>query len=85
VNVSIGGTVVQSTRTAADNAVNGAFNAFKPVPAGSTTIKVMDANTDSVLVSSSTINLGSGNPYTIWITGTKAQNNLSITVLPAQY
>jgi len=85
VNVTIGGSVVQTTRTPADNAVNGAFNAFQPVPAGSTTIKVTDANTDSVLVTSGTINLGSGNPYTIWITGTKALKNLTLTVLPAQY
>jgi hypothetical protein len=85
VNVTIGGSVVQSNRTPADNAVLSQFNAFQPIAAGGTVIKVTDAKTDSVLVVSGTINMGSGNPYTIWITGTRAQNNLSINVLPAQY
>ena len=85
VNFYIGSTLVQSSRTPADNTVNNQLNAFNSIPAGPTVLTVKDATTDSVMVSSATLSLASGTPYTIWITGTKAQNNLSINVLQAQY
>jgi len=85
VNFYIGGTLVQSNRTPADNAGNNSLNAFNAVAAGPIVLSVKDATTDSVLVTSPSLNMASGTPYTIWITGTKAQNNLSINVLQAQY
>ena len=85
VNFYIGSVLVQSNRTPADNTVNNQLNAFNAVAAGPTILSVRDATTDSVLVTSPSLTLASGTPYTIWITGTKAQNNLSINVLQAQY
>jgi len=85
VNLYIGSTLSQSNRTPADNAVNNQLNAFNAIAAGPTVLSVRDATTDSVLVTSPSLTLASGTPYTIWITGTKAQNNLSISVLQAQY
>ena len=60
-------------------------NTFLAVASGPTVLSVKDATTDSVLVTSPSLTLASGNPYTIWITGTKALNNLTINVLQAQY
>ena len=85
VNLYIGSTLSQSNRTPADNAVNNQLNAFNAIAAGPTVLSVRDATTDSVLVTSPSITLAPGTPYTIWITGTKAQNNSSISVLQAQY
>jgi hypothetical protein len=85
VNFYISGTLAQSNRTPADNAVNNQLNTFTAFASGPTVLTVKNASTDSVLVSSPGLTLNSGTPYTIWITGTKAQNNLSINVLQAQY
>ena len=85
VNFYLGSTLVQSNRTPADNAGNNSLNAFTAVASGPTVLSVKDATTDSVLVTSPSVTLASGTPYTIWITGTKAQNNLSINVLQAQF
>jgi hypothetical protein len=85
VNFYIGSVLVQSNRTPADNTINNQLNTFNAVAAGPTVLTIKDANTDSVLVTSPSLTLASGTPYTIWITGTKAQNNLSISVLQAQY
>ena len=85
VNFYIGGTLAQSNRTPADNAGNNQLNTFSAFASGPAVLTVRDANTDSVLVTSPSLNLLPGTPYTIWITGTKAQNNLSINLLQAQY
>jgi len=85
VNFYIGGNLAQANRTPADNAVSTSLNSFNAIASGSIVLSVKDATTDSVLVTSPSLTLTSGTPYTVWITGTKAQNNLSINVLPAQF
>ncbi|HEY4107804.1 DUF4397 domain-containing protein [Puia sp.] len=85
VNVYFNGTKMEFNRTSADNAISSGLNAFQPIQPGSYVVAVKDARTDSLIVQSPGINMMSGNPFTIWVTGTKAQNNLSINVFQAQY
>lgn len=85
VNFYIGGNLAQANRTPADNAVSNSLNNFNAIAAGPVVLSVKDATTDSVLVTSPSLTLASGTPYTVWITGTKVQKNLSISVLQAQY
>lgn len=81
VNLYFNGTIAQSARTPASNLAN---NGFQPIQAGTYTISVRDAYTDSALVTSQSVNLMGGYPFTIWITGTTLQKNLAINVLQAQ-
>jgi len=85
VNLYFDGGLMQQNRTPADNALNTNLDAFQQTQAGSYTVTVKDATTDSVVAKSNPLTFASGYPYTIWVTGTKAQNNLSINVLQAQY
>lgn len=85
VNLYFSGGLMQQNRTPADNALNTNLNSFSQTQAGSYTLTVKDATTDSVIAKSNPLNFNAGYPYTIWVTGTKAQNNLSINVLQAQY
>ena len=85
VNLYFNGNLAVSNRTPADNAINSLYNAFIPIQSGNYVVSVKDANTDSLLIQANALQMTSGSPYTVWITGTKSQNNLAINILPAQY
>jgi hypothetical protein len=85
VNVYLNGVLSQSSRHPADNATSDLLNQFQPVQAGAYVVKVTDAKNDSLIVQTGTVNLLSGNPYTIWVTGVPSQKNMSINVFQAQF
>jgi len=79
--------IAQQSRTTADNFNNSLLNAFQQVNAGTYTLTLKSAGTDSVIVSTGNITLALGGAYTIFLSGVDGSttNPLLINVLQAQY
>lgn len=84
-NLLLNSQVAQNNRTPADNILtSAAYNAFVPVSAGSYSIGIENAATDSVLGNSPTIAFHPGDVYTIFLAGT-VKSGLNVNVLQAIY
>lgn len=92
VNLYLNGSLVQSNRLTADNAVDSVYSSFRSLSPATYNISVRNAETDSVIATASGISLTAGNAYTIWVSGLKSPNNsptsnnpISVNVLQAAY
>jgi hypothetical protein len=87
VDVYFNSTIVQSSRTTADNATNNSLNGFQQINPSTYTVTIKKAGTDSTIVSSGNISLTNGNAYTIFLDGVDGSttNPLEINVLQASY
>jgi hypothetical protein len=85
VDLYLNGTVVQQSRNTADNVVNNQLNQFQATNAGTYTITVKSAGTDSTIVTTSNIPFALGGAYTIFLSGVdgSATNPLLINILEA--
>ncbi|HEV2482574.1 MAG TPA: DUF4397 domain-containing protein [Puia sp.] len=87
VDLYLNSTVVQQSRTTADNASNNLLNGFQTTTPATYTITAKVAGTDSVIVSMGNVSLALGNAYTIFLSGVdgSASNPLLLNVLQASY
>jgi hypothetical protein len=93
VDLYLNNTIVSNNRTTADNASNSLYNAFQPTAAGTYTITVKSAGTDSVVATlGQNIAMTNGNAYTIFLSGnlgssigSSTSNSFKINVLQASY
>jgi len=85
VDLYLNSTVAQTNRSLMDNLTHLSFNAFQPINAGTFTINVNKANTDTVLatLSPNPSELVPGTVYTIFLSGTAS--NLAVTALAETY
>lgn len=87
VDLYLNSTVVQQSRTTADNVTNAALNAFQTTGPATYTVTAKSAGTDSVIVSVNNVTLIPGDAYTIFLNGVdgSSSNPLTINVLQAGY
>jgi len=87
VDLYLNSTLVQQSRTTADNTTNFSFNGFQTTTPATYTITAKVAGTDSVIVSRGNVPMALANAYTIFLSGVdgSSSNQLSINVLQASY
>jgi len=88
VDVYLNGTISQSQRAPADIVYNTTFDAFTAIPVAIYSLQIMKAGTDSVLASATSVPLGGGDVYTIFLGGkyhSAASDSLTISVLQASF
>ncbi len=86
VDFYMNGVNVQSNRGTADNVTNTTYNSFQNMTPTDYNLEVKVAGTDSLIASSTGVNLAAGGVYTIFFSGQKGSgsNPLTITALAAK-
>jgi uncharacterized protein DUF4397 len=82
----INNTKVHTNRTVADNVSNPLFNSFQQFTAGTYTIQVKKAGTDSVIASINSYSMQTQNAYTIFLDGKIGSTNpIALNILRASF
>jgi Domain of unknown function (DUF4397) len=86
VDLYLNGTISQSQRAPADNLYNAIFDAFTAISPSTYNVQIKKAGTDSVLASATSVPLGAGDVYTIFLGGKyQSSDSLTISVLQASF